>query len=321
MASSHNHSHLPPAQNMLTAAPLTLLLAALGVVVAKPSTQKTTRSRKCGTHMPDAKIAAAEKHFLTASNLSSTDKIANSAVNVRLRPVYFHVVSQDSTPNGGNVPDSQIASQITTLNNDYAGNITWVLAGTTRTVNSDWFNNAGPSSSQQTAMKTALRQGGRADLNVYTVGFTSGSGAGLLGYSTYPISYSSAPKDDGIVILFSSLPGGSTTGYNLGRTLTHESGHWLGLYHTFQAPMTNILHQGGCVSSGSTQSGDYVADTPSEASAASGCPTGRDTCTGTSFPGADPIHNFMDYSTDACMTQFTVGQMIRATSQYATYRA
>ncbi|KAJ7640586.1 hypothetical protein B0H17DRAFT_1339287 [Mycena rosella] len=67
--------------------------------------------------------------------------------------VYWHVISKDSTLAGGNIPDSQIASQIQTLNNDYAGN----------------FNNAGPGTSQQTAMK-ASRQGGKGDLNVYTVG-------------------------------------------------------------------------------------------------------------------------------------------------------
>ncbi|KAJ7692210.1 hypothetical protein B0H17DRAFT_934245, partial [Mycena rosella] len=220
--------------------------------------------------------------------------------------VYWHVISKDSTLAGGNIPDSQIASQIQTHNTDYAGNITWTLANTNRTVNADWFNNAGPGTSQQTAMK-ASRQGGKGDLNV----FVNGSGAGLLGYSTFPSSYSGAPQDDGIVILFSSVPGGSTNGYNMGRTLTHESGHCLGLYHTFQ---------GGCAGSGTATAGDYVADTPAESSAASGCPSGRDTCTGTSFPGADPVTNFMDYSSDACMTQFSAGQMARATTQFSTYR-
>ncbi|KAJ6556595.1 metalloprotease [Mycena vulgaris] len=276
---------------MLIVTPLTLLLATISSVFAD-----ATPVRTCGTTMSKTKMATAERHFTS---------------NMTITQVYWHVISQDSTAAGGNVPDSQIASQITTLNTDYGGNIAWTLAGTTRTVNSDWFKNVGPSSSQQTAMKAALRSGGKGDLNVYSVGFTSGAGAGLLGYSTYPISYAGAPKDDGIVILFSSVPGGSTTGYNLGRTLTHESGHWLGLYHTFQ---------GGCVSSNSAAGGDYVADTPSEASATSGCPATRDTCTGTAFPGSDPFHNFMDYSTDVCMNQFTAGQIARATAQFATYR-
>ncbi|KAJ7669138.1 hypothetical protein B0H17DRAFT_949288, partial [Mycena rosella] len=235
--------------------------------------------------------------------------------------VYWHDISKDSTLTGGNNPDSQITNQINVLNNEYAGNITWTLANTNRTVNADWFNNAGPSTSQQTAMK-ASRQGGKGDLNVYSVGFVNGSGAGLLGYSTLPSSYSGTP-DDGIVILFSSVPGGSTNDYNLGRTLTHESGHWLGLYHTFL---------GGCAGSGTATAGDYVADTPAESSAASDCPSGRDTCTGTNFPGADPVSetrinptlpaNFIDYSSDACMiqTQFSAGQMARATMQFSTYR-
>ena len=126
--------------------------------------------------------------------------------------------------------DSQIAAQVTVMNQDYTGSgFQWTLAGTTRTTNSAWFTTAGPDNSQQTAMKAALRQGGAADLNVYTVGFQSGAGAGLLGYATFPSSYASAPQDDGVVMLYSSVPGGSTANYNLGRTLTHEAGHWVGV--------------------------------------------------------------------------------------------
>ena len=74
-------------------------------------------------------------------------------------------------------------------------------------------------------MKNQLRTGGAADLNVYTVGFNSGSGAGLLGYSTFPSDFSGNPKDDGVVMLFSSVPGGTTQDFNLGRVSPRHTFH------------------------------------------------------------------------------------------------
>lgn len=47
----------------------------------------------------------------------------------------------------------------------------FVLVGTDRTINADWFNNVAPNTVQQNAMKQTLRMGGAADLNVYTVGY------------------------------------------------------------------------------------------------------------------------------------------------------
>lgn len=64
-------------------------------------------------------------------------------------------------------------------------------------------------------MKSQLRVGGADALNVYTVGFTSGSGSGLLGYSTFPADYEGASSDDGVVMLFSSVPGGSTGSFSV----------------------------------------------------------------------------------------------------------
>lgn len=71
-------------------------------------------------------------------------------------------------------------------------------------------------------MENQLKQGEANASNIYGVGFVSNYGAGLLGYTTtFPSSYTSAPKDDGIIILYSSVPGGTTSPYNEGRTLTH----------------------------------------------------------------------------------------------------
>jgi hypothetical protein len=108
---------------------------------------------------------------------------------------------------------------------------------------------------------------------------------GAFGYCYFPTRVSSGSSDfylDGCSILSGTVPGGSETGYNLGHTVTHEVGHWFGLFHTFQG-------------SSCSGSGDSIADTPQQLSATSGCPANRDSCPNAT--GKDPIHNYMDYST------------------------
>ncbi len=216
--------------------------------------------------------------------------------------VYFHVI-MDSSGNG-NVPDTMLNDQVTILNDSFSG-ITggantpfrFVNAGVERITNDAWFK-AGPGTQAEHEMKLALHWGGCKDLNFYT-----NNGGGYLGWATFPWNCSSKPKDDGVVVLYSSLPGGSAAPYNEGDTATHELGHWLGVYHTFQ---------GGC-----SKNGDYVSDTAAERSPAYGCPINRNTC---KAPGLDPIENFMDYTDDPCMYKFTAGQSSRMDSLSLQYR-
>ena len=221
--------------------------------------------------------------------------------------VYFHVIT--STSGAGNVSDARIANQIAVLNDSFDGGSTggaatpfrFQLASVDRTANNAWYTMSYGSQAERQA-KAALRKGSYDDLNIYT----GELGDDLLGWATFPQAKvsSSTLADDGVVLLHSSLPGGSTPNYNLGDTAPHEVGHWLGLYHTFQ---------NGC-----SKRGDSVADTAPEQSPAFACPVGRDTCAG---GGPDPITNYMDYTYDSCMFLFTAGQADRMSSVWSSYRA
>ncbi|MGW6278221.1 zinc metalloprotease [Kribbella sp. NPDC055071] len=220
-----------------------------------------------------------------------------AAANV---PVYIHVMR--SSTGAGDVTDAQITQQIAELNQDFAGGessaaantgFTFYLAGTDRFNNNTWHTDG-----QSTTYRAQTRKGGKNALNIWLVDFS------YLGIATFPWDYAGNPGIDGIRVQYSSLPGGSATNFNLGKTASHEAGHWFGLYHTFQ---------GGC-----TSTNDSVADTPAQSSASSGCPTGRDSC---SLSGVDPIHNYMDYSYDSCYNQFTPGQSTRISSMWTAYRA
>jgi Pregnancy-associated plasma protein-A len=228
-------------------------------------------------------------------------------------PVHFHVVySADGT---GNIPEARLDNQINAMNEHYSGldtpayrtaaanmSFRFVKSSVTRTQNDAWYA-AGPGSAAETAMKNALHAGSADDLNFYT-----NSGGGYLGWATFPNEYAARPTMDGVVCYWASLPGSNYVPYNEGDTGTHEVGHWVGLYHTFQ---------GGCASTN-----DGVSDTPAERGPTFGCPTRNlDTCKGKNSPGLDPYENFMDYTDDPCMYKFSLGQADRSDTMWATYRA
>lgn len=264
--------------------------------------------RRCVTHEPsEAEAESIEARFLEELLYGrapfSTESIS-SPVSIT---VNFHVMR--SSTGAGDVSDARLNSQITTLNSAYSGRgFTFVRGTTDRTNNSTWYTMA-PGTTAESAAKNYFT--GIASNNpTYVLNFyTASPSGGLLGWATFPWDKAGNPRMDGVVILNSSINGGSATNYNLGDTATHEVGHWLGLYHTFQS---------GCGTGNNTTSGDRVADTWAEASAASGCPTGRNTCT--SISGNDPITNFMDYTYDSCMNTFTSGQANRMVSMASTYR-
>jgi hypothetical protein len=253
-----------------------------------------------GLQLPTAKNGYV--HYEAPTREVPTLKAEGPLVTGGVISVYFHVINRGAGIENGDVPLSQINDQIEVLNDAFnVWGWSFQLVSVDRTTNATWYT-MGPGSSAERQAKAALRQGTADDLNLYT----ANPGGGYLGWATFPWDYSRSPADDGVVVLFSSLPGGTAEPYNEGDTATHEAGHWMGLYHTFQ---------GGC----NERRGDFVSDTAAERDPAFGCPTGRDSCRRQA--GLDPIHNFMDYTDDACMFEFTPGQDERMDSMFTNYRA
>lgn len=221
-------------------------------------------------------------------------------------PTWYHVIHNGNT---GRLSEAVVQAQFRQTNLDFSGledpripgavqmDITFSLAGTTYTDNAAWFADL---DANEVAIKARLAVDNRRNFNQYFGNFR----AGLLGFCYFPNSFAETSTRHGCMNLFSSVPGGSSTNYNQGKTTTHETGHGIGLFHTFQ---------GGC-----NGNGDQVADTCNQASPTSGCPASRNSCPNNGC--LDPINNYMDYSFDRCMTQFTPGQNRRANVQLSTFR-
>ncbi|MEZ6014171.1 MAG: zinc metalloprotease [Planctomycetota bacterium] len=222
--------------------------------------------------------------------------------------VAFHVIQ--STSGQGNVSDTQIHNQIDILNEDYralAGSlgapgvdtkIEFRLAqvdpqgnattGITRTSNNNWFNDTGN-------YWNSLAWDPSRYLNIY-----SNQASGALGYVPFlPQLGNVGSSSDRVVVLWSAVGRNAPIGapFNQGRSATHEIGHYLGLYHTFE---------GGCGGASCYTTGDLICDTNAESTANFGCNAGSSSCGST-----DPVRNYMNYSDDTCMNQFTEEQARR----------
>jgi len=263
----------------------------------------------------------------SVKTLNSTTTINSS--EIVLVPVVVHVVWNT---NAQNISDAQICSQIAVMNEDFS-----------RT-NSDAantpapFQNSGSNTRIQFYLATLDPNGnpttGVTRTNTGTSSFTTNNnvkfnltgghdawpadqylnlwvtnlGSQLLGYAQFPEDLSTKANTDGVVIHWQAFGRGSTYSllpkFNLGRTATHEVGHWIGLLHIWGDD------------SGACSGTDQIIDTPNQADHSSNVPVFplTDNCT-TVNPGV-MFMNYMDYTDDVGMNIFTVGQMNRMRANF-----
>jgi hypothetical protein len=252
------------------------------------------------------------ENFLITQRRSARET-GQQAPTVILIPVVVHVLYKSAAQN---VSDEQINSQIDALNRDFRRR----NADTSSTP--DRFKHVAADVQIQFQLATADPKGRATngiirkytDVNHWTtddkIKFSSLGGDNawdsryflnlwtgdlmtLLGYSSLP---GASVEKDGVVINYTAFGTlNSASPYNLGRTATHEIGHWLGLKHIW----------------GDSYCGDdLVDDTPVQGNYTSGCPSGfRSTCNNGDL--GDMYMNYMDFTNDACMNLFTVGQKQR----------
>lgn len=276
--------------------------------------------QRCGIGPPSTGLRQAHMALHIANKLEKLQPRKAVAANSNMVvDAYFHFVTtkaRSKTLTPAKVA-GMISAQTSVLSSAYASaGISFIFHSYSYTVNDDWATDATDS-----AMKTALRKGSYAALNVYfQTDLSSGiatpgaQASQLLGYCTLPQAVTYTPSAcpaakklasgkcapvpyapttyalDGCNILAESMPNGGVVGYEQGKTCVHEVGHWFGLLHTFQ---DNSCETG--------DPGDYVDDTPQEAISTDGCPTKagvtKNSCP--TQPGNDPVNNYMDYSSDA----------------------
>jgi len=251
-----------------------------------------TPAFKCGTFDPDPnewQLTIDQVHqWLADQNRSS-----RNLINVKIA---WHVIYSSSGV--GNLTDSQIYQQVEWLNEAFAGHeFYFTLEVIDRTVNNDWFNDM--YDTYDAAAKQALYFDPYHHMNVYSASLWQD---GVGGYAYLPNSWPQGSYMHGIVIDYRSLPY-----YNNGSgdTGVHEAGHYLGLHHTFY---------NNC-----STNNDGVGDTPAHHEDYNNiCNDNLDSCP--DLPGNDPVHNYMNYTNNACRTEYSSGQKDRMHAMVAQYR-
>jgi hypothetical protein len=291
--------------------PATARLAAIGIAIAgmvlasatsaraDPGADATASARNLDdTASPALYGPGLDRTFRSAAQRAdkSEGRAAATALQINL---VFHVLS--SAGGEGNLSDATLQAQVDVLNATYQPTgLHFEIAEVRRYPDSPYFaGGCFPTTTEGIRMKTELATDPARFVNVYTCKLALPF---IAGYGTLPNEFPESDRRHGVVIDYGAVVGGAAP-LDLGHTLVHELGHYFGLLHTFQ---------GGCA-----EPGDDVADTAAEAAPAYGCAVGRDTCP---QAGTDPVHNFMDYSDDACTDHFTPQQGLRMTTLIGAFR-
>jgi Pregnancy-associated plasma protein-A/Secretion system C-terminal sorting domain/Fibronectin type III domain len=240
-------------------------------------------------------------------------------------PVVFHIVWRGAVP-AENITDAQIISQMESLNKDFsllnsdaskipvafkttAANIGVQFKLASRTPWGAATNGINRYQSSRLTywgandeIKDPIKGGVQAwDSKQYLNIWVCAIGSNILGYAQFP---GGGANTDGVVTDYQcvGLNGTARAPFNLGRTITHEVGHWMNLYH--------IWGNGAC-------GDDMVSDTPKQGDASYGCPTfpQLNNCSGTN--NAKMTMNYMDYTNDQCMYMFSNGQKTRIQALFA----
>lgn len=299
-----------------------LLLSCLVLITFKANAQHS--SNPCGfdqNYLLHKSMYDAGNHLLTTA-LAKSGHNHNKSNHQSIIPVVVHVIHNSGSEN---ISDAQIQSQIDALNEDFGK-----LAGTRGDGNGvdteirfklSKLTPDGRCTNGIVRIKSTLTNHKTVDrnklkelsfwdnnryLNIYVVKSID-NGSGTIGYSSFP---NGPDESDGIVVLHNAFGrmGTAVSPNNLGRTMSHEIGHWFGLYHTFQD---------GC-GTDTCSTGDLICDTPPTANPNFGCPMGRNSCSNDALP--DQVANYMDYSDDGCKSMFSAGQKDRMHATLETLR-